>query len=145
MMGSATVPTTSRYCESFTYDILFHHSLRNLSSIDNSARSFVRERPGLFKNAIIFMHLGRTWHTCGVSYSDRPAVQSSQHRWFGRFWNQIRECNFCWICLSDIRNWNRFRRLLMRSIEWPIQNVKWLSRWLSVFSLKSWPSMSSRF
>ena len=43
-MSSTTVPTTSRYYESFPYDILFHHFFRNLSSIDNSARSFVRER-----------------------------------------------------------------------------------------------------
>ena len=43
-MGSTTVPTTSRFYESFTYDILFHHFLRSLSSIHNSARSFVRER-----------------------------------------------------------------------------------------------------
>ena len=43
-MGSTTVPTTSRFYESFAYDILFHHFLRSLSSIHNSARSFVRGR-----------------------------------------------------------------------------------------------------
>ena len=35
-MGSTTVPTTSRLYDSFTYDTLFHHFLRSLSSIHES-------------------------------------------------------------------------------------------------------------